>query len=224
MKKLLTLLAAIVFLRQIPHFVPPEIAWDIYSITKQLQVALFALYAFSHIPYKKLAIKSLLAIWIITEFADACNLGFWLMFQESYNHITIIKAVLSLGWLLYIWLRNYDREDDLLDDDNFFLISCKPSNPQDFLLSLIRDPVGGSGIYYQDKFYHYRKGILQVHNRRYIELADSKYIIRRIRLIDEKRVNVLNSLPGSKYAKWSLLYNCKTVLAPILSSRGKPII
>lgn len=223
MIKLLILLVLIVFLRQIPHIVPAGIAWDIYSITKQLQVALFALLAFSLVPYKKLAAKSLLAIWIITEFIDACNLGIWLLCQESYNHILIIKAVLSLGWLSYIWFRNYDRESDSLDGDNFFLISCRPNAPQDFLLSLIKDPVGGSGIYYQDKFYHYRKGILQIHNRRYIELAGNKYIIRRIRPIDEKRVDVLNSLPGSKYAKWSLLYNCKTVLGPILSSRGKPL-
>lgn len=224
MKTLLVLLASVTILQQIPQLVPPEIAWDIYSVTKQLQVSLFALYAFSLIPYEKLAVKSLLAVWVITEFVDACNLGIWVLFQESYHYILAIKAVLSIIWLFYIGFRNYSRENDQLDDDHFFLVSCRPADFQDFLLSMIKDPVGGSGVYCQGDFYHYRKGILQVHDQRYIKLAGNKYIIRRIRPIDQDRVNQFRKLPESKYAEWSLLYNCKTVLGPILGPLGKPLI
>lgn len=224
MKKTLLLLVSITVLHLLVRLSPDEFAWDVYSIVKQIESSLLVLYSISLISYRQLAIKSILAAWFITEVVDIFNYLFWLAFDNKIAYLYIIKAILSMSWLLYIWFRNYDRVNDLLDEEHFFLVSIRPNSLQDFILSLIKEPVAGGGIYAKGVFFHYRKGELQTHDRKYIERLGNKYRIRRIRRIDPDRLLILDSLLGSKYGKWSLLYNCKTVLEPILSSRGKPIV
>jgi hypothetical protein len=121
----------------------------------------------------------------------------------------------------YVW-RNYEKESDSLDEEHFFSVGIIPTGFQDFILSLVNDPVGGVGIYAQGKFYHYRKGQLFIHNKAYLKKTSKKYRIKRMRKLDDGRIKMLESLRGSKYSTWSWIWNCKTVLEPILSNRGRP--
>lgn len=225
MKKLIPLLTFITALHAITRFVPDAIAWDFYSFAKQLETAILVLFALSLVSYRNLAVKSILAAWFVTEIVSCSNLLFWIIFEKNFIYPLLIKAGFSLAWILYIWFRDYDRTNDCLDNEHFFMVGIRPNSPQDFILSLIKEPHGGVGIYFHGKFYHYRKGALQVHDRKYLERAGSKYRILKIRKVDPARRLVLKSLlHQEKYCKWSWKYNCKTVLEPILSSRGKPLV
>lgn len=222
MRNLLLVLLTITVLNLSTRFVPDGMAWDYFAFVKQVETALLSLYAFSLISYRDLATKSLLFIWFVTELVDSAGYLFWVVFGANFLYPYAIKAILCLILLVHFWFRNYERENDELDEDHFFIVGIRPRGIQDFLLSLIKEPVGGVGIYVQDQFYHYRKGQLQVHDRQYLEKSSQKYRIHRIRPVDEKRKNELQNLIGGKYEKWGLLYNCKTVLEPILSKRTKP--
>lgn len=225
MKKLIFLLIFTTGLHAITRFVPDAIAWDFYSFAKQLETAVLVLYAFTLVSYRNLAVKSILAAWGVVELVSCTDLLFWITFEKNFIYPLLIKAGLSLAWILYIWFRDYDKVNDCLDDEHFFIVGIRPNSPQDFLLSLIKEPHGGVGVYFHSKFYHYRKGILQVHDRRYLEKAGNKYRILKIRKVDVARLSAFNSLLSQdKYKKWSWKYNCKTVLEPILSSRGKPLL
>ncbi len=225
MKNLLLMAGFVTLLHITTRFVPGAIAWDFYSFAKQAETSILVMYALSLISYKKLAIKSILAAWLVTELVSCGNLAFWIVFQKNFIYPLLIKSGLSLAWVLYIWFRNYDRANDCLDNDHFFMVGIRPSSPQDFILSLIKEPHGGVGIYFHGKFYHYRKGVLQTHDRKFLERAGSKYRILKIRKVDQARRSVLRSLLNQeKYRKWSWKYNCKTVLEPILGSRGKPLV
>lgn len=225
MKRILSTGLFITLLHITTRFVPDSIAWDYYSFAKQLETSILVLYALSLVSYKKLAIKSILAAWFITELISSGDVLFWIVFQKNFIYPLIIKAGFSLIWILYIWFRNYDRANDCLDNEHFFMIGIRPNSPQDFVLSLIKEPHGGVGIYFHGNFYHYRKGALQVHDRKFLERAGSKYRILKIRRVDRARRSIIHSLlHQEKYRKWSWKYNCKTVLEPILSSRGKPLV
>lgn len=197
-------------------------AWDCFAFVKQVETAVLSLFIASLIPYKNLAAKSVMFIWFVTEIVDTSGYLFWFSFGKNFLYPYAIKAILSAVLLLYIWFKNYERESDDLDDEHFFLVGIRPKKIQDFLLSLIKEPIGGVGIYVQGRFYHYRKGQLQVHDRQYLDKSSQKYRIHRHRRVDEKRKQALQNLIGTKYGKWSLLYNCKTVLEPILGERAKP--
>lgn len=175
------------------------------------------------IPYRNLTLKSLFLAWGISELLLFLN--FFLNYYETGFQIPVIwtASFIVLTWMFKIWFRDYDKGNDPLDDVHFFQVGIIPKSPQDFFLSLFREPIGGSGIYVQGKFYYYRKGKLVIQNRKFLERAQSKYQIRCIRPVDSSRKAVLEGLVDSKYSRWSLLYNCKTVLSPILGRGGRPL-
>lgn len=222
MRAILAVLSITTLLNFTVRFVPDGMAWDYFAFVKQVETAALSLLIVSLIPYRNLAAKSVMFIWFVTEIVDSAGYLFWFFFGKNFLYPYAIKAILSVALLLYIWFKNYERESDDLDEGHFFLVGIRPKGIQDFLLSLIKEPVGGVGIYVQGRFYHYRKGRLQVHDRGYLEKSSQKYRIRRIRPVDEKRKNELQNLIGGKYEKWSLLCNCKTVLEPIMGERAKP--
>lgn len=193
-----------------------------YSVSKQLEIFLWIAATVSLIPYRYLFVRSICAIWAVLAFVDSFNYIAFLIFGKAVFSAYLVKASLSLMWVLYIWFRDYDQGSDPLDEESFFLVGIRPKGAQDFLLSLLKEPVGGVGIYAQGQFFHYRKGRLQVHDRKYLERSGQKYRIRRVRPVDAKRLQTLQHLIGSKYEKWGLKYNCKTVLEPILGERAKP--
>ncbi|MCP4393419.1 MAG: hypothetical protein GY804_04010, partial [Alphaproteobacteria bacterium] len=148
-----------------------------------------------------------------------------MIFYPLNSVVYILKIASSVLFFFYIFWKNYDRENDKLDEDHFFIVGIKPNEFQDFLISIIKEPYGGTGIYAQGKFYHYRHGALQVDNKKYVERLTrlNKYQIKKSIKLDKKRIQVLENLKYSKYKKWSWKNNCKTVLDPVLWRRSKPI-
>ena len=212
-----------ILLNQIPNLFEGPTSWYIYSSVKQFELSMWLIFAVSLISYKQLVLKSVLAVWAVTDFVDAFNPLLWELFGNWLFPIHAIKAIIATIWVLFIWFRSYDRENDPLDTEHFFLVGVRPTGLQDFILSLIKEPHGGSGIYANGNFYHYRHGQLKIHTLEYLIRAQNKYRIRKIRKIDPTRLSQLNNLLYTKYKKWSLINNCKTVLEPILWERGKPL-
>lgn len=224
MKAILIVLSAITLMNLSVRFVPDTMAWDFFAFIKQSETAILSMLIVFLIPYRNLAAKSIMFIWFITEVVDLYGYGFWLLFEQNFLYLYGVKATLCFGALTRFWFRNYERENDELDEEHFFMVGIRPASVQEFLVSLIKEPVGGVGIYVQGKFYHYRKGVLQVHDRKYLEKTKHKYRIQKVRPVDEERMKVLESLVGGKCEHWSMLYNCITVLEPILSERAKPFL
>lgn len=197
-------------------------AWDIYVLCGRVEVAVWLMVLMSFIPYRKLMTKSLVAVYVVTELFNVPAYLFYQWLDHPYITYSA-KFIISLTWVFYICWRDYDRANDKLDEHHFFRVGIRPVEFQDFILSLIREPIGGVGIYVNGEFYHYRKGRLVVHDRRYVEKASGKYRIHKMRPIDNRRLAILRSLAHSRYSAWSWAWNCKTVLEPILGKRGKPL-
>lgn len=223
MRRILSAIILSTILNSIPHFFEGAIAWHVWAECMILEMAMWTWIAMSFIPYKKLQLKSILAIWIVTDIVDFLLYPLWFYIPDNVYLSYSLKFTLCVAWLCFIWFRNYERENDVLDDEHFFKVGIRPADPQDFLLSLIREPIGGTGIYACGNFYHYRKGKLVVEDKKYIMRAGNKYRIYKMRKIDLDRLNMLDSLIHGKYSAWSWIWNCKTVLEPILSKRGKPL-
>jgi len=202
----------------------PDISqsWDMFALCKHVEIMVWLMVLFHFIPYKNLAAKTLVAVLVVVELIDVVSYPIW---YSSMHPVLIysVKAIASLVIFIYYWWRDYDKGNDILDEFNFFTVGIRPNGFQDFILSLLREPVGGVGVYAKGEFYHYRHGLLQIDSRAYIERLNSKYRIKRMRRCDARRLKVLKSLTKSKYSAWSWLWNCKTVLEPILGKRGKPL-
>ena len=222
MKRVLLAVAISIIYGIIPHTVKSTLAWDLYVICKHVELFTWLLVLTSFIPYKQLAVKSIMAVLVVTEFFDIVTYSLWFFLIDS-PLIFYIKTVSCISAFIWMYWRDYNKGNDTLDMFHFFSVGIRPNSLQDFILSLVKDPVGGVGIYARGKFYHYRKGELQIHDERYIDRLKDKYKIKRIRRIDERRLEALDYIINSrKYTKWSWFYNCKTVLEPILSMRGRP--
>lgn len=225
MKRFLIVIFLSIGLNFLPQLFEGEKAWYIFSMTKQFEVFMWIAAGMSVIPYRYLFVKSICAIWAVLALIDSFGYLAYLSFEDLYYPIYFLKASGSLLWVLYIWFRDYERGNDELDDVHFFKVSIRPNSPQDFILSLIKDPVGGTGIFARGKFYHYRKGYFCVHDYRYIKKSGNKYRIEKKGRIDPRRIAELEWISEDpKYFKWTILHNCKTVIEPILGDRRKPWI
>jgi hypothetical protein len=222
MRKIIIAFTLSSLLGYLPTFFSTSSAWDVYAIANRLEVLIWLSVFFMFIPYRSLASKSVIAAAIVIEIINIINFLFYI-----YDHTLIgvfpAKVCLCICIMCYIVVRDYNIENDPLDEEHFFKVSRIPDSLQDFLLSLIKDPLGGTGVYAQNKFYHYSKGKLVVHDKEFLFRKKDKIKIIRMRSIDDERLNTLNSLINSRYSEWSLLLNCKTVLEPIIGDRGKPI-
>ena len=224
MKRIIVVAILTSLLNLLPRasFVSNDLSWDLYYLCTRIEIAAWLAVATSFIPYRHLATKSLAGIFVIQEFFDALAFGLVLAIGREFSWLYWIKVLAVIDWTCFICWRDYDRSNDELDEDHFFKVGIIPTGFQDFLLSLMSDPLGGTGIYAQGCFYHYRKGRMAIHNKEYIKRASSKYRIIRMGPIDEMKLRYLKSMQHSGYSKWSWVYNCKTVLEPILSKRGSP--
>jgi hypothetical protein len=146
----------------------------------------------------------------------------WGAVQNPY-FLYAFKTVFCGAFVLRFLWRNYDKGSDELNETHFFIVGIRPRGLQDFFLSLIKEPIGGIGVYAKGKYYYYRHGRLTVGDKNLIKRKAYKYRIIKRDKIDPNKIEVLESLIGSKYSRWSLLINCKTVLEPTISKRGKPI-
>jgi len=199
-------------------------SWEVYAICTRIEVLTWLFVLFLFIPYKRLSVKTTALCLCCIEVVDIAAMGaYWGSTSSPYLSYLFKTLICLLVLLRYVW-RNYDMGSDALDEDHFFAVSIIPDNFQDFVLSLIKEPVGGIGIYADGGFYHYKKGRLVVHDKRYLTRLNYKYRIRRGRKLDRKRLTILIALRTfKKYSAWSWLWNCKTVLEPILSEKGKPL-
>lgn len=197
-------------------------AWDVYAICTRFEVLTWLIVLFLFLSYRRLLVKTTVLCLCAMECMDLYFMSFYWGAAVSPYFFYLIKSLACVAILArYIW-RNYENESDSLDEEHFFSVGIIPDGFQDFILSLIKDPVGGVGIYAQGNFYHYRKGRLLIHSKSYLLKAGKKYRIRRMRKLDKGRINMLESLRVSRYSTWSWIWNCKTVLEPILSERGRP--
>lgn len=214
---------ASVLLGLLPSVWPdPKEAWDVLQACNRAEIAIWLAVLTSFVPYRNLMAKSFVACLVLIEGFEAVSYFFWWMLDYPYFWY-VVKALLCLDLVFYICWRDYDRANDELDDEHFFQVGIRPVSFQDFILSMVKDPVGGVGIYADGNFYHYRHGRLVIHDRKYIDQAKGKYRIKKMRRIDRRRMKVLVSLTKSKYSKWTWIWNCKTVLEPILGKRGRPL-
>lgn len=223
MKRILIAFIVASILEITPHlFADTAQAWDVMEICSTSKNAVWLLVLLTYIPYKQLFAKSFVLVLFINELMDPLTYITWPLLKNLYLTYSI-KFTVGLALILHIWWKNYETANDELDEHHFFRVGIRPKGLQDFLLSLIKDPIGGVGIYARGQYYHYRHGKLAVHDRKYLERTKHLYRIKRMRRIDEKRLAILKALKHSKYSQWSWLWGCKTVLEPILGKRGKPL-
>jgi hypothetical protein len=223
MKRVLIAVVISIICGMIPNMIESNsLAWRLYTVFKHVELFTWLLVLTSFIPYKQLATKSVMAVLVVTELFDILIYSFWFLSLNLYL-IFFIKTVSCISAFIWMYWRDYNKGNDILDNDHFFMVGIRPNSLQDFILSLVKDPVGGVGIYVKGELYHYRHGSLQVNNDAFISKYKSKYRIKKIREIDERRLFTLKYIINSnKYTKWTWFYNCKTVLEPILGKRGKP--
>lgn len=126
MKKILFVLQAITVLNFSVRAVPDGMAWYYFTFVKQVETALLSLCIFFLIPYRHLAVKSIMFIWLITEVVDSAGYLFWIVFKENFLYPYAIKAILSAVLLLYVWFKNYERESDELDEMHFSSLGFVP--------------------------------------------------------------------------------------------------
>ncbi len=222
MKRVITGFVIASFLSLLPSIVDFRDAWVFKMMCENLEIFTWLIILFMYIPYKNLFAKSLILILAVNECMDPIAFFTWPLFKNPY-YIYILKFAISATLLFHIWHKNYERDNDELDDAHFFRVGIRPKGAQDFIQSLIGDPVGGVGIYARGQYFHYRHGELKVHSRKYLERSKKLYRIKKMRRIDEKRLAVLKKLPSSKFSKWTWIWGCKTVLEPIIGKRGRPL-
>lgn len=199
------------------------LAWDIYCCSLMFKNAVWLWILFSFISYNKLIIKSAVFVVFVYELSEVLLYFTWHFFGGVEYYLYILKTFLCCLSFLYVCFRCYTLNNDVLDDEHFFIIGIKPDTFQDFILSLFKRPIGGVGIYARGVLYHYHKGILKEHSKDYVLLRKPKFQIIKERRITAKRLTVLKGLKNSPYSKWSLRYNCITVLLPIVIGKGKPL-
>ena len=225
MRKIISALILSNLIYLIPHCIKnKDIAWDIYIACSRFELFLWVFVFGLFVPYKQLAIKSVLFSLALFEFID--SIIFTIQIYIPLNAtVYVFKIACAVLFFFYIYWKNYDVENDILDEEHFFKIGIIPTEFQDFMLSLHKDPVGGMGVYANGKFYHYRHGMVQIDEKKYVErlTKQKKYKIQKSVKLDKKRTKALEGLEYTKYKKWSWIYNCKTVFEPILTNRGKPL-
>ena len=197
--------------------------WDINYIATRLEIAVWIGFSFSIIPYKYLFTKSCLFGLCLIELPE------FLIYLFNLNVYLIcgIRGFIFIIGMAYIFSKSYCSDVNELDEKHFFIVGIKPKKLTGFhfILSLFhKDPYGGVGVYAAGKLYHYRRDYITIEDRKYIESRPFKYRIIKRGKLEPERLKQLESLKGSKREKWSLKYNCMTVLEPILSKRGKPLI
>lgn len=199
-------------------------AWDVYCCSLIGKNAIWLFVLFTFIPYKQLLTKTTIFLCFIYEMWDCLFYFIWQFIGGFYGYAYTGKALLCLSLLFFMIFRGYDKENDELDNDHFFLIAIIPNNFQNFVLSLFRRPIGGVGIYVRGDYFHYYRGKIVKHDANFIMRRKHKYKIIKERRIDGIRIDNLKTvLYSTKYQKWSLRYNCVTVFIPILSNRAGPL-
>lgn len=218
MKRLMIVIIITIALGFLPAMVTGgQWYWIALLFARDLQVLVWVWCAFMWIPYSKLMAKTTAYIFFLLCILDVATTPVYFVLPPILVYTIIVIAMIS--WLIWAAFRRYDEPSDELDGVSMFRVSIRPRSFQDFLISLFKDPVGGVGVYADDKFYHYRKGRLVVNNRSYLLRTRYRYLIKRIRLIDSDRVAELEKLNNTK---WTWTRNCITQLRPIVGDRGRP--
>ena len=221
MKKLYALIVFLFFAQQFLPDLFPGNEWNVYTLFGlSLQSALFFMIYFL-LPHKHVGPKTvtfMLGTFHATSFFYYFFYISGVVSEQKYWLSIFISLVITYTWLYIICNREYFEKDDPIDDEHFFLVGVKPHDFRSFLRSLFNVPFGGVGVYAKGILYTYHKDYIREIPKS-VALRSKKYRFVKKGKIDEEKLNFLKSLKNSKYKKWNLLHNCKTVLEPIVKEK-----
>lgn len=165
-----------------------------------IQQALIAWFIYYLVSYNPLTLKTIAFIFAITEVSDiACYLNDEISYIMFWIDLTII-----VPWLLYAAWRTHDKSDIPKDDGYIYLVSHKPNNFLDFLVSIWSNTSGYS-VLAHSYIYGYKKGVFT--KREFINLP-SMTIKRTHIKASGKVMYYLESMIGKTWHAWQ---NCVTM-------------
>ena len=171
-----------------------------FELSLIIQQALVAWFVYYLISYRHLTLKTITFIFALSETTDmACYLN-----DTVLDWMIWVDLIIVIPWLLYAIYRSNDEEDALTSENNIYLLSHKPDNFMDFLLSLVTGTSGYS-VLANGYIYGYKKGIFT--KRKFHHLQKIK--IKRTHIIaSDKVMEYLESMIGKS---WHLWQNCVTM-------------
>lgn len=187
------------------------IIWPMTDFMRTLAFAVGMAWLVSAIPYNRLKEKCLSAAAFGYVVADVFICILWYVFRikEEYAFMFLHLLFLAFFYLLYLF-RSYEQTSDEIDCKYIYCLRKRPSNLQDFVISLFGcfGSNGAYAIYCNGFVYKFRKGVLT--KTIYAEKQYKMYHIQKGVISTDEYMNKLDAMIG---IRWHLFgYNCLTLL------------
>ena len=124
---------------------------DAYEISLLLRAILWATVIVLIIPYKHLMAKSLMFIFLLTQWWDFIS-----YFIPLSAYLIFANLVLFITWIMWASLRSYEPIGNIIEPDKVYFIAHKPDSITGFFMSLFRSPVGGLSYLINHKVYGFQ--------------------------------------------------------------------
>jgi len=224
---LLSVVTVQLVLRHLVAFLPDQaadIAWNVADISRALGLSATLALCTILTPWRLLRVKSVCAALTGYYIVDLVTCTTWYAFHTPSPIITgVAQGVVVTAVVCVYWYRSYCQPSDTLIPGYVYCVRHIPTTGQDFAISLmgIFGPDGGYSIYIDGYMWKFAKGRLVCRKVSSIPML-AYHVTRGVPATDA----VLRELNDALGMRWSIRYNCVTVLGRIWrrSLHGTPKI
>jgi len=213
---LLLLVMAQLVCRHLVAFLPEQaadIAWNVVDISRAMGLSATSAICTLLTPWRLLRIKSVCAAVAGYYVVDLVTCITWYVFNTPSPTVTGVAQGAAVATTLWVyWCRSYSQPSDPLLPGYVYCVRHIPTNTQDFAISLcgIFGSNGGYSIYIDGYMWKFAQGRLVC--RKVTDIPPLTYHVTRGAHVTDAILRELNDAVGMR---WSIRYNCVTILGRI---------